>query len=219
MSFGNSYFYTLDGSVVSDKTARPAVLAVEDITWETTTSTDLGFDANFFKNRLRFTFDYYWKKTTDMLLAIEIPYSMGYNNPSTNAGKMSTHGYDIDIAWQDNIGDFKYGVTFNFSDFLSKVDNLNNADIISGGKIKRAGELFNAYYGYVCDGIYQTQEEVINSAVTSSTVTVGDLKYRDISGPDGVPDGKISPEYDRVVLGNSLPRFQYGGTLNASWKE
>lgn len=218
MSFGNSYFYTLDGSVVSDKTARPAVLAVENITWETTTSTDLGFDANFFKNRLRFTFDYYWKKTTDMLLAIEIPYSMGYNNPSTNAGKMSTHGYDIDIAWQDNIGDFKYGVTFNFSDFLSKVDNLNNADIISGGKIKRAGELFNAYYGYVCDGIYQTQEEVINSAVTSSTVTVGDLKYRDISGPDGVPDGKISPEYDRVVLGNSLPRFQYGGTLNASWK-
>jgi len=218
MSFGKSFFYTLDGTVVSGKTARPGVLAVEDITWETTTSTDLGFDANFFKNRLRFTFDYYWKTTTDMLLAIEIPYTMGYNNPNTNAGKMSTHGYDIDITWQDNIRDFKYGITFNFSDFLSKIDYLNNADIIKDGKIKRAGELFNAYYGYVCEGIYQTQEEVNNSAVTSSTVTVGDLKYRDISGPDGVPDGKISPEYDRVVLGNSLPRFQYGGSLNASWR-
>lgn len=218
MSFGNSYFYTADGQVVSGKTARPGVLAVEDITWETTTSTDIGFDANFFKNRLRLTFDYYWKKTTDMLLDIEIPYSMGYSNPSTNAGKMSTHGYDIDLTWQDKVGDFSYGVTLNFSDFLSKVDYLNDADIISSGKIKRAGELFNAYYGYVCEGIYQTDEEVRNSAVTSSTVSVGDLKYKDISGPDGVPDGKISPEYDRVVLGNSLPRFQYGGTINAAWR-
>lgn len=69
-----------DGSVVSDKTARPAVLAVEDITWETTTSTDLGLDVNFLNNRLQFHFDYYWKETKDMLLNIEIPYFMGYNN-------------------------------------------------------------------------------------------------------------------------------------------
>ncbi|MEI3484364.1 MAG: hypothetical protein V8R12_05495 [Bacteroides faecis] len=95
---------------------------------------------------------------------------------------------------------------------------MNDGEQISGGKIKRAGVLFNEYYGYVCDGIYQTQEEVNNSARTSTTVTVGDLKYRDISGPDGVPDGIISPEYDRVPLGNSLPRFQYGGTFNASYK-
>ncbi|WP_321517914.1 TonB-dependent receptor [uncultured Bacteroides sp.] len=218
MSFGNSYFYMADGSVVSDKTARPAVLAVEDITWETTTSTDLGLDANFFNNRLQFHFDYYWKKTTDMLLAIEIPYSMGYNNPNTNAGKMSTHGFDLEMGWHDQIGEFRYGIGLNLSDFLSKIDYLNNADIISGDKIKRAGVLFNEFYGYVSDGIYQTQEEVNNSARTSTTVTIGDLKYRDISGPDGVPDGKISPEYDRVPLRNSLPRFQYGGTLTASYK-
>ena len=57
-----------------------------------------------------------------MLLNIEIPYFMGYNNPSTNAGKMSTHGYDIEVAWNDQIGDFKYGVNVNFSDFLSNYD-------------------------------------------------------------------------------------------------
>lgn len=218
MSFGNSLFYMADGSVVSDKTARPAVLAVEDITWETTTSTDLGVDMNFLNNRLQFHFDYYWKQTKDMLLSIEIPYFMGYNNPSTNAGKMSTHGYDIELGWNDRIGDFQYGISLNFSDFLSKIDYMNNGEQISGGKIKRAGVLFNEYYGYICDGIYQTQDEVNNSARTSTTVTVGDLKYRDISGPNGVPDGVISPEYDRVPLGNSLPRFQYGGTLHASYK-
>ena len=218
MSFGNSLFYNADGSVTSSKTARPSVLAVEDISWETTTSTDLGVDANFFDNRLHLTFDYYWKKTTDMLLAIEIPYSMGYSNPNTNAGKMSTHGYDIDLTWQDKIGDFRYSISVNFSDYLSKIDYLNNADIISSGKIKRAGVLFNEHYGYICEGIYQTSDDVNNSAKTSSTVTVGDLKYRDISGPDGTPDGNISPEYDRVPLGNSLPRYLYGGNISASWK-
>ena len=218
MSFGNSLFYNADGSVTSSKTARPSVLAVEDISWETTTSTDLGVDANFFDNRLHLTFDYYWKKTTDMLLAIEIPYSMGYSNPNTNAGKMSTHGYDIDLTWQDKIGDFRYSISVNFSDYLSKIDYLNNADIISSGKIKRAGVLFNEHYGYICEGIYQTSDDVNYSAKTSSTVTVGDLKYRDISGPDGTPDGNISPEYDRVPLGNSLPRYLYGGNISASWK-
>ena len=111
MNFGSTLFYMADGSVVSGSTARPAVLAVEDITWETTTSTDLGFDANFLNNRLHINFDYYWKKTTDMLLAIQIPYTMGYNSPNTNAGKMSTHGYDIDVSWQDHIGDFKYNMS------------------------------------------------------------------------------------------------------------
>ena len=137
MNFGSTLFYMADGSVVSGSTARPAVLAVEDITWETTTSTDLGFDANFLNNRLHINFDYYWKKTTDMLLAIQIPYTMGYNSPNTNAGKMSTHGYDIDVSWQDHIGDFKYSVGLNFSDYLSKIDYLNNSDIISGGKVKK----------------------------------------------------------------------------------
>ena len=82
---------------------------------------------------------------------------MGYSDPNTNAGKMSTHGYDIELSWNDRIGDFSYGVSFNLSDFISKIDYLNNSDIIKDGKLKRAGELFNTWYGYICDGIYQTQ--------------------------------------------------------------
>ncbi len=217
ITFGDSYFYE-NGELVSDKTASIRTLAVEDISWETTTSTDIGIDANFFNSRLRFTADYYWKKTTGMLLDIQIPWSMGYADPKTNAGKMKTHGYDIELSWNDHIGDFTYGVSFNLSDFISKIDYLNNSDIIKDNKLKRAGEIFNTWYGYICDGIYQTQEEVDNSARLNNTVTVGDLKYRDISGPEGKPDGVISSEYDRVPLGNSLPRFQYGGTINAGWK-
>lgn len=129
MNFGSTLFYMADGSVISGSTARPAVLAVEDITWETTTSTDLGFDANFLNNRLHINFDYYWKKTTDMLLAIQIPYTMGYNSPNTNAGKMSTHGYDIDVSWQDHIGDFKYSVGLNFSDYLSKIEPVGGINL------------------------------------------------------------------------------------------
>lgn len=217
MTFGNAFFYE-NGAVVSDKTAAIRTLAVEDISWETTTSTDLGLDAHFLNSRLRLTADYYWKQTSGMLLAIQIPWNMGYADPNTNAGKMSTHGFDLELSWNDRIGDFNYGASVNVSDFISKIDYLNNSDIISGGKLKRANEIFNCWYGYICDGIYQTKEEVENSARLNNTVTVGDLKYRDISGPEGVPDGVISSEYDRVPLGNSLPRFQYGGNLNASWR-
>lgn len=217
MNFNNALFYK-DGETVSDKTAAQKALAVEDITWETTTSTDLGVDLGFFRNRLNVNFDWYWKNTDDMLLSIEIPYFMGYNSPKTNAGKMATKGFDLEIGWNDRVGDFSYSVSANLSDFTSKIVSLNNSDIISGGKIQREGGYFNEFYGYICDGIYQTQEEVDNSARLNGSVTVGDLKYRDISGPDGVPDGKISAEYDRVPLGNSLPRFQYGGRLNCSWK-
>ena len=104
------------------------------------------------------------------------------------------------------------------SDFLSRIDYLNDADIIGSSTIQRAGEYYNAYYGYVSEGLFLTQEDVDNSAKLNNSVAVGDIKYKDISGPDGVPDGKISPEYDRVVLGNQFPRFQFGGNVNMAWK-
>ncbi len=217
MSFGDALFYDKDGVVVSDKTAAQRSLAVEDISWETTTSTDVGIDLAFFKNRLTANFDYYWKTTEDMLLTVNIPYTMGYGNPSSNAGTMKTHGYDLELGWRDNVGDFSYSIALNLSDFISKVTDMNGSEQINGSKINRPGCHFNEWYGYVSDGIYQTQDEVDNSAKYSSSVKVGDIRYKDISGPEGVPDGKIDIE-DKVPLGNSLPRYQYGGTINLGWK-
>lgn len=217
MTFNDVLFYDKDGNVVLDKSAAQRALAVEDITWETTTSTDIGVDLGLFRNRLSVNFDYYWKETKDMLLTINIPYIMGYNNPSSNAGTMKTNGYDIEVGWRDQVGDFSYGVSVNFSDFKSKVTDMNGSEQINGSRINRPGCYFNEWYGYVSDGIYQTQEEVDNSATYNSSVKVGDIRYKDISGPDGVPDGKINSD-DKVPLGNSLPRWQYGGTVNLGWK-
>ena len=217
MTFNDVLFYDKDGNVVSDKSAAQRALAVEDITWETTTSTDIGVDLGLFRNRLSVNFDYYWKETKDMLLTINIPYIMGYNNPSSNAGTMKTNGYDIEVGWRDQVGDFSYGVSVNFSDFKSKVTDMNGSEQINGSRINRPGCYFNEWYGYVSDGIYQTQEEVDNSATYNASVKVGDIRYKDISGPDGVPDGKINSD-DKVPLGNSLPRWQYGGTVNLGWK-
>ena len=217
INFGDALFYK-DGEVTSNKTASQRALAVEDITWETTTSTDLGLDATLFDSKLSVGFDYYWKRTDGMLLSIEIPWAMGYNNPSTNAGKMSTRGWDLELGWHDRKGDLVYSISANVSDFLSRIDYLNDADIIGSSTIQRAGEYYNAYYGYVSEGLFLTQEDVDNSAKLNNSVAVGDIKYKDISGPDGVPDGKISPEYDRVVLGNQFPRFQFGGNINLAYK-
>lgn len=217
ISFNDSLFYK-DGEVVSNKTAAQRGLAVEDITWETTTSLDFGLDATFFSNRLKVGFDWYDKKTNDMLLDVEIPYMMGFTKPKTNAGQMSTRGWDLELGWNDRVGDFIWSVNANVSDFQSVIDNVNGADIINGSSIQREGEFYNAYYGYVSEGIYQTQEQVDNSARLYNTVTVGDIRYKDISGPDGEPDGVINSEYDRVVLGNRYPRFQFGGNIHMAWR-
>ena len=71
---------------------------------------------------------------------------------------------------------------------------------------------------YVSDGLFLTQEDVDKSPKLNNSVKVGDIKYKDISGPDGVPDGVISPEYDRVLLGGSLPHYMFGLTFNAAYK-
>lgn len=218
MTFNDSLFYK-DGEVVSNKTAAQRGLAVEDITWETTTSTDVGIDLGFFRNRLTANFDWYWKTTEDMLLDIQIPYLLGYANPATNAGVMETQGFDLELGWNDRVGDFSYNVSLNLSDFRSRIVDINGSDIISGGKIKREGCWFNEWYGYKCLGIYQNDEDLAAyPAKLNNTVGVGDLIYEDISGPDGVPDGIINAEYDRVPLGNSLPRFQYGGQFSCAWR-
>lgn len=216
MNFGFALFQ--DGTdVMSETTASQQYYAVTNITWETTTTWDLGLDARFLNDRLRFTFDYYRKNTKDMLLSLEIPKYIGFDNPEDNAGKMHTTGFDLELGWYDHVGDFRYSAAFNLSDYTSKMGDLKGTQFL-GDQVKFQGSEFNEWYGYLSDGLFQTQEDVDNSPKLNNNTKVGDVKYKDISGPDGVPDGKISSEYDRVLLGGSQPHFMFGGIFNAAWK-
>ncbi|MDR2139339.1 MAG: TonB-dependent receptor [Tannerella sp.] len=211
IGFANALFYA-GNTAVSKQTAAQVRYSIKDISWETTESTDIGIEANFLNNRLRISADYYHKTTRDMLLALEIPDYMGFENPDQNTGRMNTSGFDLETGWREQVGDFSYAVAANLSDFKSKMGDLGGTEFL-GDQVKKKGSEFNEWYGYLSDGIYQTQEEVDNSAKLNSNVKPGDIKYKDVSGPDGEPDGRISPEYDRVLLGGSLPRYMFG--LNA----
>lgn len=217
MGFSNTLFLD-NGEIVSRNTAAQGAYNIMDITWETTETWNVGVDINFFNDRLSFTGDYYKKKTRDMLLNLQIPIYMGYSNPSQNAGFMSTKGWDIQLNWRDKINDFIYSLSFNISDYRSVMGDLSGTVFDGATRIMEGGE-YNEWYGYKTDGLFLTQEDLENSPKLNNAVRVGDIKYLDISGPDGEPDGVISPEYDRVLLGGSLLRYLYGANINLEYKK
>ncbi|MDR1601627.1 MAG: TonB-dependent receptor [Tannerella sp.] len=217
MAFENALFFQ-GGNVVSQQGAAQPRYAIKDITWETTESYDVGIDAYFLDSRLRFSGDFYKKNTKDMLLALQIPTYMGFDNPDQNTGKMHTTGWEINLGWSDRIGDFGYGIDFNLSDFKSVMGDLGGTEFL-GNQIKIEGSEFNEWYGYRTDGLFQTAEDLSGAALISVSTKPGDVRYTDVSGPDGVPDGRISPEYDRVLLGGSLPRYTYGSNIRLNYKD
>ena len=194
--------------------------AVEDITWETTKTWNVGIETAFFKDRLWFNADYFVKKTEDMLMNLTIPRYIGYSDPKVNAGTMSTNGFELELGYKDRKGDFGWSISANLSDFISRITYLKGQDISAeNAKVNIEGGEFNEWYGYRCLGIYQNAEDLEKyPARLNTNVGLGDLIYEDISGPDGIPDGIISPEYDRELLGGSLPRFTYGFRFGCNWK-
>ena len=216
MNLGDVLFFGNNGDVVSSTSAYQQTYNINNITWEKTEMFDVGIDAEFLNNRLSFTGDYYKKTTHDMLLALAIPEFIGYNKPNQNAGTMYTKGWDAEIGWSDHIGGLRYSVNAHVSDYRSIMGNLAGL-VFQGNQITEEGEEYDAWYGYRSSGLFQTQEEVNSSPLLSGVEKPGDVKYMDVSGPDGKPDGEISPSYDKVPLGGSLPRYLYGGSLSMEY--
>lgn len=211
--------YGPNGSAETYATAAQYDYAVENITWETTKTWNVGFEAGFLNNRLWANADFYRKRTEDMLMNLTIPRYIGFSDPKVNAGTMETKGFEVEVGWRDHIGQLNYSISANLSDFISRITYLKGQDISSSAqKVNIEGGEFQEWYGYLSDGLFLTEEDLMNSPKTSNNVKVGDIKYKDISGPDGVPDGKISPEYDRVLLGGSLPRYSFGLRLSLDYK-
>lgn len=215
INFSESLLYN-GNQVVSVPGAAQWNYAVQDITWEQTRTKNIGLDVNFFNNQLQLNFDVYQKETSNMLLELDIPGYMGYSNPSQNAGYMTTKGWELTARYNNQIGELHYTVQANVSDARSVMGDLSGVQFL-GNQVKFAGSEFNEWFGYRSLGIYQTAEEIENSAVLNSGLKPGDIQYQDVSGPDGVPDGIIS-EYDKVLLGGSLPRFLYGANINLDYK-
>lgn len=220
ISFNSAIMYDSSGTTpVQTMTGAQQDYAYENVHWEKTWSWDAGIDAAFFGNRLDLTADYYFKETTDMLLSVAIPSFTGYSAPDRNAGTMYTNGWEIRLGWHDTIGDFTYSVSANLSDYKSIMGDLGGKQVFnSNGTVITEGEEYNSWYGYRSGGLFQSTREVEESPLLVASTKPGDVKYIDVSGPDGTPDGIISETYDRVILGSSLPHYLYGGSISLGWK-
>jgi len=227
IGFNDAIMYDTNGQLVSRMAAAQGNYAVQDISWETTWTYDVGVDATFFDNRLDFTADYYYKETRDMLLDLRIPSYLGYGDPQRNSGTMYTNGWEVKVGWKDRIGDFSYAVSANLSDALSIMGNLDGSST-KGSLLIEEGQEYCAWYGYRSSGIFQDAQQVAQAPTQLiKTLGPGDIGYIDLGGniyvdENGVehndPDGMINATYDRTVLGSSLPHFVFGGNINLAWK-
>lgn len=219
INFGNSYMYDKGAKAVTAlQNAAQVYYAFKDITWETTTTYGVGVDLKMFNNRLSLTGDYYYKKTTDMLLTLGFPSYAGFSAPSQNAGDMHTHGWEVELSWRDVIGDWSYGASFNLFDYRSKMGYLGDRRTINGNQIYEQGSYYNEWYMYKTDGLFLNDAALVDpSGKKYPTLTAndkaGNIKYVDVNG-----DGRINAD-DKVRLGNSLPEWQYGGNVFVGWKD
>jgi TonB-linked SusC/RagA family outer membrane protein len=185
-----------------------------DLKWETTTQTNIGIDAYLFNGAVSLTLDYYWKNTKDMITIPPVLSVAGENAAKyMNTGKMENHGFELNIGYHSpQYGDFSWDGNFNMSMYRNKLVTLNDEVSVIGGDFRLIeGQPMGVYYGYVCDGIFQTADEVSNHAIQEGK-GVGRLKYRDIDG-NGVVD-----EADRCIIGDPNPDLGLGLTLTANYK-
>lgn len=192
-------------------------LPSESRTWETVEMSNVAVDMGFLNNRLSLTAEYFIKRNKDMLVDIEMPSVIGIDVPTGNYGELEVKGWDFSIGWQDRAGELDYSVRFNLSDQKDKLVDygVEYNGFTAGVNQKVQGYSLGSIFGYKTDGYFTSEEEVKNSAVINrSVVGVGDIKYIDKD-----KDGKISAPNDLEYLGTTTPRFVYGLSLNANWRE
>ncbi len=210
LDFTSALFYQA-GSVVPLIGAGQQVYAVENISWETTRTTDFGIDAAFLDSRLNVSAGYFNKSTFDILLPLDIPLYIGYEKPSQNAGTLHVKGWELEMNWRDQIGKVRYSIGANFSDARSRIGDLKGTEF-RGDQIIRNGSEYNEWFGYVSNGLFQTAEEVAAGPAMGANTKPGDVRYVDMN-----KDGVITPD-DKVLLGGALPRYLYGGNVRVDYE-
>lgn len=186
-----------------------------DLKWETTTQTNIGVDLGFFGGALSLSADYYIKKTKDMLTIPPVLSVAGENAAMwMNTGDMDNKGFELQLNYiSPRYGDFSWSGGFNISKYKNKLVKLNNLVKNVGGDVRMmVGEPMGVYYGYVCDGIFQNEDQVSNHA-TQHGAAPGRLIYRDIDG-----NGTID-ENDRCIIGDPNPDFSLGLNLDFKYRD
>ncbi|MBU2906697.1 TonB-dependent receptor [Arenibacter algicola] len=216
----NNNNYVLGGQVVAGRSLNG--IGNSNLTWETTTSYNVGLDLDLFGGRISFTYDYYWKKTDGLLYGIDIPIQSGFNNITSNIGEFNFWGHEFSAATRNLVGKLKWDTNFNISFDRNKVIKLGTNDAPIGGynlywddNRTAVGNPIGLFYGYINTGVYMTQEE-FDTQPHGATSMVGTARFQDISGPDGVPDGIIDSN-DRTYIGDPNPDFIYGMTNSFSY--
>lgn len=224
---------------------RPANIPNTGIKWESQEQWNIGLDLSLLYDRINLTVDWYKKESKDMLMPLQLPSYMGTSGngssalaaPWGNYGNIENTGIEVSLNTHPITGQFQWDSDFQISFNKNKLKGLSgtsNAQIVGYGQwtdvvsVSSVGESLYNFYGYVCDGVYKDYDDLLNSPKPekypadgvfnrTNTVWVGDLKYKDLSGPDGKPDGVIN-EYDKTNIGSPMPDFTFGWTNTFRYK-
>ena len=204
-----------------------------DLKWETTTMTDVGIDLEIMEGKLLFTADYYHNITSDMIMERPISYVSGFlEDPVVNAGKMLNTGIEAAVSYRnrlnDNLGfNLDFNISRNYNEVLDLEKDVLGGRVEGGVYLKRAsiGQPLGYFYGYKVDRLFQNQDftESNGKQVLRSDLPLqkgaqpGDIKFRDVSGPAGTPNGVID-DFDRAIIGNPFPDFIYGLNIGFDYK-
>ena len=209
---------TSDGVIIG---YQQTAYANRNIKWETTTITDIGFDLQVFDG-LSVTFDWYKKTTDDILRSSQVSSLLGLSAPTVNNGSVENKGIEVALNYANMVKGgtfrgFRYNAGVYFDRSRNKLTEFG-AEEIGSYIIKREGLPYDEYYMLECIGVFADQAEINASPKQFNDNTQpGDLKYKDISGPDGKPDGVID-NYDRRTFSGRFPGFEYGINASATWK-
>jgi TonB-linked SusC/RagA family outer membrane protein len=237
--YGFNYTLGAAGSQTKYPGGAPTGFANAGIQWETTTQTNIGVDLLLLNSKLNINFDYFNRLTTDMLAQVPVPGFTGIQvAPFVNAGSVSNKGWELNVLYRERKKDFSYEVGFNIGSVKNNVEKLGSDQPISSASYRaidyisrtEVGMPIASFYGYVLDGIYQNQAQIdeknnyakeitgkANAVFDNRKAKPGDFIYKDISGPNGVPDGIITDK-DREYIGNPHPDFTYGINAKIEYK-
>lgn len=209
-------------------TAEAPKLVSQSLTWEKIKNFNVGLDWAALNNRLTGSFDYFVRKTTDMMgPGVELPAVLGTSVPATNNTDMKTYGWELQIGWRDQIGDFRYGVKLSLSDAQSKILRYGNPTKSLSKYIE--GEKIGNIYGYTTIGIAKTDEEMQKhleslpnggQSALGNNWAAGDIMYADLNGDGKINNGSYTLDDmgDMKKIGNSTPRYMTGINIDASYK-